>query len=107
MAVLGNKVIVGGSFMSIGGLAATNLAQWDGTNWAQEHPAHAPPARARPAMTYHAPSERVVLFGGNVLPASHSARSCGCTPSTSASLSGVPLIASARFKSRAEVCASR
>src|SRR5262249_9025773 len=32
--VLGNNVIVGGNFASIGGVAATNLAQWDGANWA-------------------------------------------------------------------------
>src|SRR6266542_1262568 len=34
VARFGNKVIVGGSFTSIGGVSATNLAQWDGTNWA-------------------------------------------------------------------------
>src|SRR5207247_8454791 len=34
VAVLGNRVFVGGGFTKIGGVAATNLAQWDGTNWA-------------------------------------------------------------------------
>ncbi|HXJ60382.1 MAG TPA: hypothetical protein VNU68_27355 [Verrucomicrobiae bacterium] len=29
-----NKIFIGGVFSSIGGIAATNLAQWDGTNWA-------------------------------------------------------------------------
>ncbi len=34
VVVFANKLIVGGNFTSIGGVTATNLAQWDGTTWA-------------------------------------------------------------------------
>src|SRR5258708_1501328 len=44
--------------------------------------------------------------GGDALPASQSARSCGCTPSASASASRLRLMASARLRRRAAVCAS-
>lgn len=33
MAVSGNDVYVGGKFLRIGGVVATNVAKWDGTNW--------------------------------------------------------------------------
>jgi hypothetical protein len=33
IAVNGSDIIVGGSFTSIGGVAITNRARWDGTNW--------------------------------------------------------------------------
>ncbi len=35
VTVVGEKLIVGGNFVSIGGIPATNLAQWDGRKWAQ------------------------------------------------------------------------
>ena len=34
MAILGNTLYIGGSFSSVDGVAANNIAQWDGTNWA-------------------------------------------------------------------------
>lgn len=33
MAVSGSDLYVGGKFLRIGGVAATNVAKWDGTNW--------------------------------------------------------------------------
>lgn len=33
MAKVGNKIVVGGSFSSIDGVSANNLAYWDGTQW--------------------------------------------------------------------------
>ncbi len=33
VAKVGNKIVVGGYFTSIGGVAANNLAYWDGTTW--------------------------------------------------------------------------
>lgn len=33
MAASGNTVYVGGSFTSIGGVSATNIAKWDGSSW--------------------------------------------------------------------------
>ena len=33
MAVVGDKLYVGGSFTQIGGVDATSIAQWDGTKW--------------------------------------------------------------------------
>ena len=33
MLALGNDLYVGGTFTSIGGLATTSIARWDGTNW--------------------------------------------------------------------------
>jgi len=38
--------------------------EWDGTNWTQLTPASSPPARAKHAMAYDAPHQRIVLFGG-------------------------------------------
>lgn len=35
MVAYGSDIIVGGHFVSAGGVAATNLARWDGTNWHQ------------------------------------------------------------------------
>jgi len=37
---------------------------WNGTAWTQRAPANAPSARMGYALAYHAPSQRVVLFGG-------------------------------------------
>ncbi len=33
IALFGNGVVFGGAFNSIGGITATNIARWDGTNW--------------------------------------------------------------------------
>jgi trimeric autotransporter adhesin len=33
IAKVGNKIVVGGYFTAIGGVAANNLAYWDGTSW--------------------------------------------------------------------------
>lgn len=37
---------------------------WDGTNWTEQHPETAPPARCCMGMVYHAAQQQVVLFGG-------------------------------------------
>jgi hypothetical protein len=37
---------------------------WDGTDWTQQHPAHAPHHRYDAAMVYDAAHRQVVLFGG-------------------------------------------
>lgn len=39
--------------------------EWDGSTWTEMSPAHRPPARAQHAMAYHAPSAKIVLFGGD------------------------------------------
>src|SRR5437660_2549255 len=51
-----------------GGLARNDTWTWDGTQWTQQHPVHAPSVRTStgpmPGLTYDAATAQVVVFGG-------------------------------------------
>ena len=63
-AATGNVVLFGG----FGGRRFRVLGDtwtWDGTTWANQHPAAHPPAIAQGAMAYDAATGTAVLFGGH------------------------------------------
>lgn len=67
LAVRGNELFVGGDFAWAGGVAATNVARWDGTNWfalgagVLAAPAFAPP----PSVTVLVVSASELYVGGS------------------------------------------
>ena len=61
------KFFVVGEFTAIGGIEASGVAEWDGTNWMQRLPTNRPPARGLSAMTYDSARDQVILFGGLAL----------------------------------------
>src|SRR5262249_10263591 len=63
--LLRQRVVLFGGAPSITGSGAFgDTWEWDGTNWTQQQPATAPPARSSAAMTFDLQRNRVVLFGG-------------------------------------------
>jgi len=46
-------------------LLSAETFEWNGSAWTNMTPATRPPARVQHAMAYHAPSGKVVLFGGD------------------------------------------
>jgi len=62
-AATGRVVLFGGYVFSRDQFAADTWT-WDGSVWAQQHPAHAPSARCCMVMTYDPARGQVVLFGG-------------------------------------------
>jgi hypothetical protein len=59
-AARGQVVLFGGSGEDVVGDTWT----WDGTDWTQRFPAHAPASRELPGMAYDAADGETVLFGG-------------------------------------------
>ncbi len=56
---------------------------WNGTTWAEQHPAQSPPPRRSASMAYDAATHQIVLFGGVDLCEVHQRRGCGAShPST-------------------------
>jgi hypothetical protein len=62
-AATGNMVLFGGFNANLGGDLADTWV-WDGSTWAQQHPAKSPPARTNFSIAYDAAAGNVVLFGG-------------------------------------------
>ena len=63
-AASGAVVLFGGFNSRISPYYLGDTWTWNGTTWAQQHPATSPSARANPAMAYDAATGTVVLFGG-------------------------------------------
>jgi hypothetical protein len=57
-------LLFGGSQSATGGPGLNDTWEWDGTDWRELHPAHAPSARYGADMTYDPSTQTVVLFGG-------------------------------------------
>jgi PKD repeat protein len=61
-----NQVILFGGLSCVGGSCSTigDTWAWDGTNWTEQFPVAAPPARSDAMMTFDAARGVLVLFGG-------------------------------------------
>jgi hypothetical protein len=60
----GQVILFGGLVMDSPNVYDNATWAWTGTDWIELHPQHRPPARFGHAMSYHAASGKVVLFGG-------------------------------------------
>jgi hypothetical protein len=58
----GRVVAFGGSITPFS--LSNETWEWDGATWTRRNPATSPPARTAHAMTYHRPSQKIVIFGG-------------------------------------------
>jgi hypothetical protein len=59
------QVVLFGGLSSLGsGRMLNDTWTWDGTDWAQQHPATSPPARDSAALAYDEATNQLLLFGG-------------------------------------------
>ncbi len=62
------RVVLFGGFGEAGGVALNknDTWEWDGANWTERFPAHAPSPRGAVGIAYDSLRQRVVLFGGGL-----------------------------------------